>query len=298
MTRVLSGDRATQWGRALFACALYAFGLGAVLFGLVHKKRPAIPPVHALERARERGLIGDLIPRLDPQDAFANAAVLSALLDEVPHPRLSTGSDCQARARLLVVMIDGRLSRVRFSGRQVCQLRRLKEVSTGQEGLAKNEVAEVAAFLLGKRLGDDVDVTRVVVPPFRFSGDTLDFIAADLGPLSPGEQLIGTYHTHPGSELEQGVLSETDLAYMVSGRAEIGGQGASLNDPGPQTDWLIDIVDPKWGDWNAFAHDRRKLKALHARCMASSPCPLNELRLGGSDNNLFVRFSEELPDEE
>ena len=97
---------------------------------------------------------------------------------------------------------------------------------------------------------------------------------------------------------KQGVLSETDLAYMVSGRAEIGGQGASLNDPGPQTDWLIDIVDPKWGDWNAFAHDRRKLKALHARCMASSPCPLNELRLGGSDNNLFVRFYEELPDEE
>lgn len=298
MTRVRSGERATQWGRALFVCALYAIGLSAVLIGLTQKKRPPVPAVHALERARERGFIDDLIPRLDPHDAFANAAILNALLDEVPHPGLATGAPCQARARLVAVLLDGRLSRVRFSGRQVCQLRRLKEVSTRQEGLGKSEVAEVAAFLLGKRLGDDVDVTRVVVPPFRFSGDTLDFIAADLGPLQPGEQLIGTYHTHPGSELEQGVLSETDLAYMVSGTAEIAGQGAALNDSGPQTDWLLDIVDPKWGDWNAFAHDRKKLRALHARCVSSSPCPLNELRLGGSDHNLYVRFYEETPDDE
>ncbi len=298
MTRVRSGERATQWGRALFACALYAIGLAAVLIGVGFKRRSPIPSVHALDRARERGFIDELIPRLAPQDAFGNAAILNALLDEVPHPRLASDAQCQKKARLIAVQLDGRLSRIRFSGRQVCQLRRLKEVSMRQEGLGPTEVAEVAAFLLGKRLGEDVDVTRVVVPPFRFSGDTLDFIAADLGPLAPGEQLIGTYHTHPGTELEQGVLSETDLAYMVSGTAELGGQGASLNDPGPQTDWLLDIVDPKLGDWNAFAHDRKRLGALHDRCIRSTPCPLNELRLGGSEFNLFVRFYEELPDED
>ena len=258
--------------RAVCVCAVCIWsGRGPVW--ACAQEASAIPPVHALERARERGLIGDLIPRLDPQDAFANAAVLSALLDEVPHPRLSTGSDCQARARLLVVMLDGRLSRVRFRGgrsvsfagskkcrrdRGACQKR-----SRRSGGVSARQAAR-------RRRGCHASGGAAV----SFSGDTLDFIAADLGPLSPGEQLIGTYHTHPGSELEQGVLSETDLAYMVSGRAEIGGQGASLNDPGPQTDWLIDIVDPKWGDWNAFAHDRRKpqstARALHGQLAVSA----------------------------
>jgi hypothetical protein len=298
MRRVRSGQRASQWGRALLVCALYVLGLGAVVIGLTHKKRPEAPSVHPLDRARARGMVDDLVPRIDPQDAFANAAILNALLDEVPHPRLHADAGCQARARIIAVQLDGRLSRVRFSGRQVCQLKRLKEVSVRQEGLGQDEVAEVAAFLLGKRLDSDVDVTRVVVPPFRFSGDSLDFLAADLGPLSAGEQLIGTYHTHPGTELTQGVLSDTDLAYMVSGQAQLGGSGRPLNEPGPHTDWLLDIVEPKWGDWNAYAHDRRRLGELFARCQSRPPCPLNELRLGGSDYNLFVRFYEEPLDEE
>ena len=256
------------------------------------------PSVHPLDRARERGLIDESLPRLDPQDAFANAAILNAILDEVPHPSLKADAACQARARIVAVQLDGRLSRVRFSGRQVCQLKRLKEVSVRQHGLGRDEVAEVAAFLLGKRLGSDVDVTRVVVPPFRFAGDTLDFLAADLGPLGPGEQLIGTYHTHPGNELTQGVLSETDLAYMVSGQAQLDGSGKSLNDAGPQTDWLLDVVEPKHGDWNAYAHDRQRLGELFERCSHSSPCPLNELRLGGSAFNLYVRFYEEPLDED
>lgn len=298
MRRVRFGGRASQWGRALLVCALYAIGVGSAILALSHKRRPPIPSVHALERARERGLIDDTVPRLDPQDAFANAAILNAILEEVPHPSLSPDAPCQAKARIVAVQLDGKLSRVRFSGRQVCQLKRLKDVSIRQEGLGRDEVAEVAAFLLGKRLGSDVDVTRVLVPPFRFSGDSLDFLAADLGPLQPGEQLIGTYHTHPGDELHQGVLSETDLTYMVSGQVELEGQGSALNDPGPRTDWLLDIVDPKRGDFCIYAHDRKRLQALHERCRLLSPCPLNELRLGGSDLNLYVRFYEEPADAE
>jgi len=279
-------------------CALYAIGLGAAILALSQNRRTPVPSVHALDRARERGMIDDLVPRLDPQDAFANAAILNAILEEVPHPSLHSDAACQARARIIAVQLSGTLSRVRFSGRQVCQLKRLKEVSTRQEGLGRDEVAEVAAFLLGKRLGNDVDVTRVLVPPFRFSGDTLDFLAADLGPLAPGEQLIGSYHTHPGDELNQGVLSETDLAYMVSGQVELDGHGRSLNESGPRTDWLLDIVDPKRGDWNAYAHDRKRLLELLGRCGQNAACPLNELRLGGSEFNLYVRFYEEQSDED
>ena len=298
MRRVRIGGRASQWGRALLVCALYAIGLGAAILALSQNRRTPVPSVHALDRARERGMIDDLVPRLDPQDAFANAAILNAILEEVPHPGLHSDAACQARARIIAVQLNGTLSRVRFSGRQVCQLKRLKEVSTRQEGLGRDEVAEVAAFLLGKRLGNDVDVTRVLVPPFRFSGDTLDFLAADLGPLAPGEQLIGSYHTHPGDELNQGVLSETDLAYMVSGQVELDGHGRSLNESGPRTDWLLDIVDPKRGDWNAYAHDRKRLLELLGRCGQNAACPLNELRLGGSEFNLYVRFYEEQSDEE
>ena len=279
-------------------CALYAIGLGAAILALSQNRRTPVPSVHALDRARERGMIDDLVPRLDPQDAFANAAILNAILEEVPHPGLHSDAACQARARIIAVQLSGTLSRVRFSGRQVCQLKRLKEVSTRQEGLGRDEVAEVAAFLLGKRLGNDVDVTRVLVPPFRFSGDTLDFLAADLGPLAPGEQLIGSYHTHPGDELNQGVLSETDLAYMVSGQVELDGHGRSLNESGPRTDWLLDIVDPKRGDWNAYAHDRKRLLELLGRCGQNAACPLNEIRLGGSEFNLYVRYYEVQCDEE
>ena len=99
MRRVRSGQRASQWGRALLVCALYVLGLGAVVIGLTHKKRPEAPSVHPLDRARARGMVDDLVPRIDPQDAFANAAILNALLDEVPHPRLHADAGCQARAR-------------------------------------------------------------------------------------------------------------------------------------------------------------------------------------------------------
>jgi len=289
------GERTSQFGRAVLACALYGLGLFLVGFGIARKRPPTTTSVHPLERALARGFVSPQVPRLAPQDAFANAAILNALLEDVPFGE--TPKPCDARPRLVAVQLRGQLSRVRFSDRQVCKLRRLKEASTQQEGLSHDDVAEVAAFLIGKRLGDDVDVTRIVVPPFRFAGDALDFVGADLGKLDAHERLIGTYHTHPGNELEQGVLSETDLAYMVSGVAQFQTEPemnrAIEGVGGMQTSWLLDIVDPKWGDWNVYAHDQKRLSSMQVRCVQHPPCPLNELRLGGSDYNLFVRFFEE-----
>lgn len=286
------GERTSRTVWALWVLALYGVGVAGIFFGLSRKRETQVASVHPLARALSRGFVAHHVPRLSKDDAFANAAILNALLDEATGPTNDKG--CAKNARLVAVMLSGRLSRVRFSGRQVCKLQRLKEVSVRQENLESESVAEVAAFLVGKRLGDDVDVTRIVVPPFRFSGDTLDFVAAEAGPLGPGEQFLGTYHTHPGNELEQGVLSETDLLFLVTGRVRFAGQG---DDPAAQaalkTSWLVDIVEPRHGDWNVFAHDSRRLSALLARCQSGPICPLNELRLGGSDFHLGVRFYEE-----
>ena len=153
---------------------------------------------------------------------------------------------------------------MRFGARTVCQLRRLKEISAAQPGFGVRGLGEVAAFLLGRRLdeGSDVDVTRVVVPPFRFNRDAVTFQAADLGPLEAREQMIGTYHTHPDGDLEEGVLSETDLRFMKTGRVNFHGQIGPLRAPGPGLDWLFDIVEPRDGDWNVYAHDQARLEEI------------------------------------
>jgi hypothetical protein len=245
--------------------------------------------------------------------------VLNAALADVPHPGIGSGigpdgSRCNARARSFAVYLEGRLSRVRFGSRTVCQLQRLKEISKAQPGFAPRGLAEVAAFILGRRLpgGDDVDVTRVVVPPFRFSGDSLTFLSADLGPLQAGERFIGTYHTHPEDDITQGVLSEMDLDFMRDGFVDFAGAVGRLArppvaaaepgqghgaPPADDVDWLFDIVDPRNGDWNVYGHDARRLAALRDRCARETPCPLNELRLAGSPYNLFARVYEERPDE-
>lgn len=326
--------------------ALLAYGLGiaALCAGyLLRAERPRAV-VHSLDRARQRGEVAPNLPRLDANDAMANAALLNNILTDVPHPGFPRdGQTCDARARSLAVQLRGRLSRVRFGARSVCQLRRLKAISVAQPGFGPRGVAEVAAFILGRRLQGpvtddaivDVDVSRIVVPPFRFGDATLTFTAADMGPLQPGELFIGTYHTHPEGDITQGVLSETDIEYMRQAIIEFGGElageaatpvtvdlaahqatnqvidagkpspsgigllaGGIGADPSPsrgspRSDWLFDIVDPKEGDWNVYAHDAGRLTELAALCRARTPCPLNELRIAGSRFHLLARVYEE-----
>lgn len=302
------GDRVQDVRRArksipaqLYAtCGLYGIGLLILATALAVRVRPALPPISALARALHRGEVAPQVPRLDADDAMANAAVLNDALLSIPYPGLGPkGSACSERARTFAVLLGGRLSRVRFGGQAVCQLQRLKQISAAQPGYGERGLAEVAAFILGRRLagGADVDVTRIVVPPFRFTGDTVTFEPANLGALQAGEQFIGTYHTHPDGDLQQGVLSETDLGYMQSGFVDFAGAVGSLDSASSQLDWLFDIVEPKLGGWNVYAHDAQRLGALRARCLLQSPCPINELRIAGSAFNLYSHVYEERDDD-
>ena len=80
-----------------------------------------------------------------------------------------------------------------------------------------------------------------------------------------------------------------------------------LQRPRPGLDWLFDIVEPREGDWNIFAHDQTRLRALLALCQGpgqaalpaparlgvESSCPVDELRISGSPYYLLTRFYEE-----
>jgi hypothetical protein len=268
------------------AVALY-LSSAVVLSGAVAiRSDPPQDPIRPLERAHARGEVAPGIPRLDPADPMANQAVLMEALAAVDDV-----SGC--RARTIALALDDRLSRVRFGRRAVCQMQRLKEISVAQPGFGARGLAEVAAFVLGRRTRGDVEVTRVVVPPFRFTGATLSFVPADLGPLAPGEQLIGTYHTHPDDDWHQGLLSRVDLGFMRSGHVDFHGRVGWLDsDDGRDLDWLFDIVEPRNGDWNVFAHDRDILDQLSARCDGGD-CPLNALRLPGTPYYLLARYYEE-----
>src|SRR6516165_8370477 len=63
-------------------------------------------PWRPLERARARGEVAPGVPRLDADDAMANAAMLNAELREAV--------DCGAAPRAFAVLLDGQLSRVRL----------------------------------------------------------------------------------------------------------------------------------------------------------------------------------------
>ena len=249
---------------------------------------PPEDPIRPLERAHARGEVAPGIPRLDPADPMANRAVLMEALAAIT---VTDAARCPART--VALALDRRLSRVRFGRLAVCQLHRLKEISVAQPGFGARGLAEVAAFVLGRRRGDDVAVTRVVVPPFRFTGATLDFVPADLGPLADGEQLIGTYHTHPDDDWHEGLLSRVDLGFMRAGNVDFHGRVGRLDaDDGRDLDWLFDIVEPRNGDWNLFAHDRDILDQLTARC-DDGDCPLDALRLPGTPYYLLARYYEE-----
>jgi hypothetical protein len=261
--------------------------LGAA-FGI--RSDPREEPLRPLERAHLRGEVEPGIPRLEPGDPMANEAVLMEALSEVENP------GCEAGRRTIALAVGGRLSRVRFSPRTVCQLARLKQISVAQPGFGHHGIAEVAAFVLGHRHGEVVEVTRIVVPPFRFTGQTITFLAADLGALDKGEQLIGTYHTHPDDDWRQGVLSEVDLSFMDAGYVDFHGQVGFLHDPdGRDTDWLFDIVETRDGGWNVYAHDRPLLDALYDKCVSGPRCPVDALRVPGTGFYLLTRYYEDKP---
>lgn len=279
------------------ALTLYLSGALALTGGIKMGQVPEGRPVSPLSRGLARGEVAPGIPRLDPRDGMANAALLMAAVAGVPNrtPAAADPEACEAAPRTFALLLDGRISRVRFGARAVCQLRLLKRISVAQPGFGHRGLGEVAAFVMGRRLADsaDVDVSRVVVPPFRFTGDTVTFLDADLGKLWPGEQMIGTFHTHPEGDIEQGVLSSVDLHFMRSGHVDFHGEVGSLRKNGPGLDWLFDIVETRDGDWNVYAHDRTRFEELLHRCALEAECPVNDLRLAGSRYYLLIRHYEE-----
>ena len=271
---------------------LLLYGLSAlVLTGAFQARIPLdSAAVSPLERARSRGDISPGVPRLDAEDPMANAAILGEALDR------ERVRGCSLAPRSFQVHLEGRTRHVRVPSHIVCQLAMLKTISVGQPGFGTRGLAEVAAFLLGKALGDDADeieLARVVIPPFHFTRDSITFLDADLGPLAPGERLVGTYHTHPDDDLSEGLLSITDLRYMHQGHIDFHGQIGWLARPRSGLDWIFDVVDPRDGAWNVFAHDAVRLDAVRKRCELGATCPLDELRLAGSVYYLLVRTYEE-----
>ena len=278
-------------------CALYVAAFLTLLIAVQLRVDLTEPERRPLMRALSRGEVASGVPRLDPDDALANAAILRMQLAEVGTPGFDE-NECQAAPRTFQILLEGTYSSVRFGARAVCQLRRLKRISVAQPGFGHHGLGEVAAFVLGRRAGDgtNVDVTRIVVPPFGFTGDTVTLLDADLGPLLAGEKFIGTYHTHPQDDLSQGVLSLTDLRYMHYGYIDFHGEVGALARPSRAVDWLFDIVEPRDGDWNVFAHDRNRLAALFSTCANEASCAVDALRLSGSRYYLFTRFYEERAD--
>ena len=120
----------------------------------------------------------------------------------------------------------------------------------------------MAAFVLGRRTRGDVEVTRIVVPPFRFTGATLSFVPADLGALAPASSSSAPITRTPTTTGTRACSSRVDLAFMRAGHVDFHGRVGWLDNESRDLDWLFDIVEPRNGDWNVFAHDRDILDQL------------------------------------
>jgi len=284
-----------MWSSPRTVLALYILSALVLTGAFQLRIPPSLASVRPLDRALDRGEVEEGVPRLDPDDPMANAAVLAVALDR-PEVRA-----CSRAPRRFLVHLEGRTRRVRVPSQVVCQLAALKSISVGQPGFGQRGLAELAAFLLARPLDGrsaedvpgDVELTRVIVPPFHFTRDTITFLDADLGPLATGERLVGTYHTHPDDDQREGLLSLTDLRYMRQGHIDFHGQVGWLARPNGGLDWIFDIVDPREGAWNVFAHDGPRLEGVRRRCELGVTCPLEELRIAGSPNYLWVRTYEE-----
>src|SRR2546430_13570280 len=117
----------------LAVCALYLAAAVTLVIAVQLRVDYTEPERRPLMRALARGEIAPGVPRLDPDDALGNAAVLRMQLAEVGTPGFDE-HDCQAAPRTFHILLDNALSKVRFGGRAVCQLRRLKRVSVAQPG--------------------------------------------------------------------------------------------------------------------------------------------------------------------
>ncbi len=125
---------------------LYAAALASIV-GAVQMRSDLSDPVRPIERGESHGWLSPGVPRLDPNDPMANSATLKRALSQAGDP-LDDPRECHAPARWFHVLLDGRQSRIAFPTRAVCQLRRLKEISTAQEGFGNGGLGEMAAFIL------------------------------------------------------------------------------------------------------------------------------------------------------
>src|SRR5262245_1018557 len=114
-------------------CALYLAAFITMIIAVQLRTDWTQPERRPLARALARGEIEPGVPRLDPDDAMANAAILRMQLAEVGTPGLDE-HDCQASPRRFTILLDGRLSKVRFGARAVCQMQKLKRISVAQPG--------------------------------------------------------------------------------------------------------------------------------------------------------------------
>lgn len=264
--------------------SLYGAALASLIVAL-QLRGEIDEPVRPIERGAARGWLSAGIPKLDPDDPMANAATLNAVLAGAGDPEV-----CRAPARWFNLLVEGRQSRVDFSTEAVCQLRQLKAISAAQPGFGNRGLGELAAFILGTRRGRHMQVSRIVVPPFHFTRDTITFLPADLGPLHLDEKFIGTYHTHPESDEDDGVPSPIDLSFMQRGTVDFHGRVGRLAHARDGIDWLFDIVQTRDGDWNVYAHDRVRLAEMATICDQDAYCPVDEMRLAGSRYYLLTRF--------
>ena len=136
------------------------------------------------------------------------------------------------------------------------------------------------------------------MPPFRFTGDTVTFSPPISGRSIPASASSAPITPTPTSDLEEGVLSTVDLRYFRAASVDFHGRVGELAGAGPGLDWLFDIVEPRDGDWNVYAHDRDLLEELRVDLRRRGPyCPVDELRLAGSRYNLYTRYFEDRPGE-
>jgi proteasome lid subunit RPN8/RPN11 len=278
-----------MWSSPRTVVILYSLSAVALTGAFQARIPPPGKAVRPLDRALGRGEVAPGVPRLDPDDPMANAAILTE--------GLAQSRACSTAPRAFMVHLAGRTRRVRVPSPIVCQLQTLKAISIAQPGFGSRGLAELAAFLLARPIGDDtaIELTRIVIPPFHFTRDTITFLDADLGALAPGEVLVGTYHTHPDDDLSEGLLSLTDLRYMRLGHIDFHGAIGWLARPHGGLDWIFDIVDPRDGAWNVFAHDAARLEAVRTSCepRGAPGCRLDDLRIAGSPYYLLVRTYEE-----
>ena len=276
-----------MWSSARAVLGLYGLSC-VILTGALQMRVPTpLDSVRPIDRALERGEVSPGVPRLDPGDPMANAAVLRMVLES------ESVRDCALAPRRFDVVLDGRARRVRVPSSVVCQLAALKRISVLQPGFGQGGLGEMAAFLLARPYGDSVELARLVIPPFSFSRDSVHFLDADLGPLGSDERLVGTYHTHPDDDRLEGTPSYTDLRFMRRAHIDFHGALGWVGAPRGGLDWMFDVIDPRDGGWNVYAHDARRLDDLRDRCDTTSTCPLDALRTPGHELSLRVTVYDE-----